>query len=146
MSKGRKQLAHVQRVVGIAEDYQRAEASTQLPQTVVEAELLRGDPDKGKRFRKAGGAGSLTRKPHLDALLGSAYVTAWEELARLRDFALERQLTNDEIRRYTQLVDSLAKLARTEKESAPAEDLESMDREELMSLAKEAMKALEEGK
>jgi hypothetical protein len=139
VSKGRNKLGHVQRTTGFASDYEAAEEATRLPQTVVEAELIRGDPEKGKRFRK--GQTHIVKKPHLDSLLGLAYSTLWAELKQLEEQTQTRKLEDAEIRRYTALVDALSKLARTEKE-ANKDETEDLTEEELRKRAQEALKVL----
>ena len=141
---------HVQRPVGFANDYEKAEEATKLPQTVVEAELIRGDgTNKAKRFRKQGGAGHIIRKPHLDQILRSGYATAALELERLSKKAYEKAaeggLDADEVRRYLMLVDAVAKLGKTEKDHFPDED-ENLTPEELIKRAEEAATFLREQK
>lgn len=141
----RRGRGHVQRKTGFASDYEKAEQAKNLAQVPIEPELVRGDPDKGRRFRKAGGAGHAVRKPHLDALLASGYTTAYEELKRLETEAKIRQLDADEVRRYVQLVDAVSKLGRVEKEHYPEDDQQLTPAEQI-ALAEEALKFLKENK
>lgn len=139
----RRGRGHIQRKSGFASDYEKAEQAKNLSQETIEPELVRGDPEKGRRLKAAGKVGHTVRKPHLDALLASSYTTAYEELKRLERDAKNGPLEPDEIRRYVQLVDALAKLGRVEKDHYP-DDTQNMTQEELIAAAQEAMKFLKD--
>lgn len=140
----KRSRGHIQRPTGFANDYEKAEEATKLPQTVIEAELVRGDPSKGKRFRKAGGAGHVIRKPHLDQILRDGYAVSALELQRLSKKALtEEGLAADELKRYSILVDAISKLGRTEKEHFPDDD-EALTPEEQIAQAEAALRFLRE--
>lgn len=139
MSKGKGRMP-LTRAPGFADDYLQAEEKKGLPRAALTPEVVRGDPDRGRRFRLAGGAGQVQRRPHLDALLGSAYTTSWLELERLKKLSEERPLDTDEMRRYVALVDSVAKLSRTEQAAFP--DDAEMTKEELLEAAEEARRFL----
>lgn len=147
MSKGRNHLSHIQRRAGFANDYERAEDARRLPQRSLDAETVEGDPERNKRFKKSGGAGPISRKPHVDVLFSSSYVTAWAELKKLQDKAEDEfgpGLTEEEFRRYVKLVDAVTKLVREEREQQKQEQYDSMTPEELIALAEEAKEVLEE--
>jgi signal transduction histidine kinase len=144
VSKGHNKLGYVHRVPGGDSDYTKAAEASILPRNQVEAADLQGDTDKVRRFRATGKVGPISRKPHVAALLGSAYVTLWEELNRLERVALARPLEDMELRRYSKLVEALSRLAKEEREQQRHEKLEDIDLEELLEAAEEARKLLKE--
>lgn len=144
--KEKKKRIHqvIHRPAGFASDYEKAEQATKLDHAYVEAADLVGDTEKVRRFRRAGGPGTIVRKPHVDALLSSGYVAVWEELKRLQEKSTGEGLDEDEIRRLGKLVDSFAKLHKVEIDQSKQETYDELSNEELLALADKAKKVLEE--
>ena len=140
MPRPRKKAS--QRVPGTASEANRGRDTRLIPQTQAELLDLRGDPDASRRFREAGGAGYISRLPHVDALLGGAMVIAMRQLKRLEEASADRKLDPGEARDFKNIVDSVTKLIREQREQQKQEALEDMDTETLMKQAKEAVVVL----
>lgn len=116
-----------------------------IPRSRLELEDLRGDPEKVRRFKASAGTPLVSRKPHVEALIGGAMFVAWEELKHLKEIAATRKLDPEEERQYRYLVESIVKLTREQREQQKAEAIEEMDQESLMEQAKLALKRMEDG-
>ena len=137
----------MQRVPGGTNDYVKAEDSTLLPRNEVDGSQLDDErnPERIRRFRKQGGVRSISKKPHVDNLLTSAYITAWEILSSLQEKAQRTggNLEPEDLRAFVRVAgDVLPKLVREEREQQKAEGWDEMDVEELLRLGDESKKLL----
>lgn len=86
---------------------------------------------------------SVRLKPHINELMDSAYHTLQDQLGRLRERSeAGAVLDGKEVRKFAALVDSVAKLARVERENAKAFDPSTLDDKELLEYTEKAMKLL----
>src|SRR5688500_8991917 len=129
---------HFSRPAGSSNDYEAAEKTRVLGAAIV-PELVRAAPRRMPTDRV-----HAVRKPRLEGLLASAYATASAELTTLEaKTAGGEVLSEAEVKRYAILVDSVAKLARAEKESTKG--VEELSEEELLELAAEYFPQLKGG-
>lgn len=107
-------LRFMQRKPGFANDYEKAHDAELLPRSEIVAEDLEDRTTIAVAAVREEGVGAISRKPHVQSLLGSAMITAQLELERLRKILTEehRELEPHERTHYHKLVDSVAKLVR----------------------------------
>ena len=78
--------------------------------------------------------------------MADAYTVIAEEFRQLRQkVEMGEELTPSETRKFVQMADTVAKLAREEREQEKKTDPAQLSDEELIILAKEAAEALESG-
>lgn len=139
--KEKKASYHLlQRPVGGTDDYEKAHQATLLPNSAVDAELVRGDREKGRRFKKASSV--VVRKPHISSLLSEGYGIAQAELRRLTEKVEAETLDPSEVQKFYKLMDVVIKAAKEEREQLKDERAEDMDIEDLLERAEEAKRIL----
>lgn len=82
----------------------------------------------------------LVKKPHIDTMLGDAYIVIHRELAALRKKVMDGDtLSESESRKMGNLTSQLVKLAAEEREQAKQDKLDEMSDKELVDEAKAAI-------
>ena len=101
---------------------------------------------RGTRIVKPSFNPSVRLKPHIGIIMADAYTVIAEEFRQLRQkVEMGEELTPSETRKFVQMADTVAKLAREEREQEKKTDPAQLSDEELLILAKEAAEALESG-
>jgi len=135
--KPKNALRHIQALPGEA-----GEAAL-IPVSRLQLDDVRGDPSKASRFRDAGGVGSISRKPRIEALLGTAQAIAWAQLDPLyQKLKRGEALSSPEAQLYHKLVDDIAKLVREERAQQKHEAVEDLDQATLAEKSIEALRVL----
>ena len=89
---------------------------------------------------------SVRMKPHIGVMLADAYTVIAEEFRLLRDRAEGgRELSPSEARKFTALADTMAKLAREEREQEKRSDPSQLSDEVLLEMLDQAKEALGSG-
>ncbi len=78
-------------------------------------------------------------KPHIATLMADAYLIAYQELTRLREYSSIRPLTSEELKNFSMLVKSTVELSREERQQLTAFDAGDVDDQELFDLLSQAV-------
>ena len=101
---------------------------------------------RGTRIVKPSFNPSVRLKPHIGVIMADAYTVIAEEFRVLRQKVENgEELTPSETRKFVQMADTMAKLAREEREQEKKTDPAQLSDEELVLLAQEAAVALGSG-
>ena len=123
-------------------DYIETHRAERLPRSALVVEELSDGPGRAAAFRASAG-GSISRRPHIESMLGSAMAIAMHELNFLMGkVKAGMKLEPDEERAFHKLVDSVGKLVREEREQRKAEGLDELDREDVMERLPDALAAM----
>ena len=91
-------------------------------------------------------APSVRMKPHIGVMLADAYTVIAEEFRLLRDRAENgSELSPSEARKFTALADTMAKLAREEREQEKRADPAQLSDDDLLEMLDQAREALGSG-
>lgn len=125
------------------DDYQRLPGdSIAIPKSQFEATDMKVDMERRRRFVKAGGP-QLSRRPHIEQMLGGAMAVAQHQLnGYLTKIAQGEELNPAEARIFFQLVDAIKKLTGEEREQRKFEGLSDMPEDEFKNLREHAAKVL----
>lgn len=142
MKKRRVDMTELMTTSEDVKDYTDAEEKAGLPRSRLELQELPGDRDRAARFR-ANAGGSISRRPHIESLLGGALVVAMHQL----NFLLDRvkggeKLSLEQEREFHKLSETITKLTRAEREQRKAEGIDEMDLESAKAKLPEALEAL----
>lgn len=111
------------------------------------AEVLSGLPPEARKDVADLFAPGYVVRPHIDAMLGDAYVVLYLELQKLRKKAeMNISLTLEESKRMLMLSQQLAMLAKEEREQKKEERFDQMSNEDLEAAIPGALEALKRGK
>ncbi len=89
---------------------------------------------------------SVRLKPHIGLILSDAYTVIAEEFRALRTRVEEgRALSPEETRKFVQMADTVAKLAREEREQEKRSDPGELSDEALLEMLEQAKEALGSG-
>ena len=99
---------------------------------------------RGTRIVKPSFNPSVRLKPHIGVIMADAYTVIAEEFRVLRQkVEMGEELTPAETRKFVQMADTMAKLAREEREQEKKSDPAQLSDEDLLILMKDAAEALE---
>ncbi len=109
------------------------EQPKQVEVDLAQLERLEESREHLERVRREGQIGHFQTRPHAGAILSDMYAALWAELARLRQFSLERPLEAHEFKRMIDLGNTIPKIMREEREQnkQEQEELDHMSREDM---------------
>jgi hypothetical protein len=121
-------------------------SNKRLNKTLAETSGLDMSDVRGRRIMRPTITPSVRLKPHIGVIMADAYTVIAVEFRQLREkVECGQELSPSETRKFVQMADTMAKLAREEREQEKKTDPAQMSDEDLIMMMDDAVATLEKG-